>query len=290
MRMPAKSIDPNDLAADATGYLERLVSFDTTSRNSNLEIIDFISGELERAGAKTSRVPNGDGNKANLYASLGPDAEGGVVLSGHTDVVPVDGQDWHSDPFTLQRREDRLYGRGTCDMKGFIALALAAARRATDTSRPLHFAFSYDEEVGCLGAPAMIAEIAAKLPTPLAVIVGEPTNMEVVGAHKGISAFAVTVTGHEAHSSLTHLGISANMVAIGLMARLSELAQSLESEQSHDSPFTPPHATLTIGEIQGGTAVNILARQCRFAATEGLGAGTQLVIRHLHGWIVRLPA
>lgn len=255
------------LATDAITMLARLVAFDTTSRDSNLALIEFVEGLLGDLGIASTRVPNDDGRKANLYASLGPVAEGGIVLSGHTDVVPVDGQVWSSDPFTLTEREGRLYGRGTCDMKGFLALALAAAptfAEAGRLNRPIHLALSYDEEVGCLGAPSMIAEIARHVPKPAAVIVGEPTNMEVVHGHKGITSYVVTVTGHEAHSSLTHLGLSANMMAVRLMHSLSELARRLEREGDPASPFVPPHPTLTIGQINGGTAVNILARQCVF--------------------------
>lgn len=255
------------LAANAVDMLARLVAFDTTSRDSNLPLIDYVEALLGKRGVAATRIPNADGRKANLYATLGAQAEGGIVLSGHTDVVPVDGQPWSSDPFTLTERAGRLYGRGTCDMKGFLALALAAAPMFAEPGRlkrPIHLAFSYDEEIGCLGAPAMIAEIARTLPRPSAVIVGEPTNMEVVHGHKGIASYVVTVTGHEAHSSLTHLGLSANMAAIRLMHRLSELAARLESDANPASPFVPKHATLTIGQINGGTAVNILARECRF--------------------------
>jgi acetylornithine deacetylase len=218
-------------------------------------------------GVAAHRVPSADGRKANLYATIGPMTPGGVVLSGHTDVVPVDGQSWTSDPFALIERDGRLYGRGTCDMKGFLSLALAAAPMMAEPgrlARPVHLAFSYDEEVGCLGAPAMIAEMSANLPRPAAVIVGEPTNMEVVHGHKGISSWIVTVTGHEAHSSLTHLGASANMVAIGLLQALAGLAARLEEGADPASPFQPRHATLTVGQINGGTAVNILARECVF--------------------------
>ena len=255
------------LAASAIDLLAKLVAFDTTSRDSNLKLIEFVEALLGPFGVTATRVPNADGGKANLYATLGPAAEGGIVLSGHTDVVPVDGQSWSSDPFTLTERDGRLYGRGTCDMKGFLALALAAAPIFAEPGRlkrPVHLAFSYDEEVGCLGAPAMIAKIAQHLPRPAAVIVGEPTMMEVVHGHKGITTYTVTVTGHEAHSSLTHLGLSANMIAVQLMHRLSELGAQLEREADAASPFLPKHATLTIGTIHGGTAGNILARQCVF--------------------------
>ena len=255
------------LAPQAIELLAKLIAFDTTSRDSNLRLIEWVEGLLGELGVTSTRVPNEDGRKANLYATLGPKTEGGIVLSGHTDVVPVDGQPWSSDPFTLTERGGRLHGRGTCDMKGFLALALAAAPTFAEPGRlkrPIHLAFSYDEEVGCLGAPSMIEQMVRVLPKPAAVIVGEPTMMEVVHGHKGITTHIVTVTGHEAHSSLTHLGISANMVAIKLMRRLSDIAERLERDADPDSPFTPAHATLTIGQINGGTAVNILARQCAF--------------------------
>ncbi|AHE53448.1 acetylornithine deacetylase [Sphingomonas sanxanigenens] len=259
--------DATRLAADATALLADLVGFDTTSRHSNLALIGYVETKLAALGIASTRVADATGAKANLFALIGPAEEGGVVLSGHTDVVPVAGQDWSSDPFALTRRGERLFGRGTCDMKGFLALALAAAPLFAEPGRlkrPVILAFSYDEEVGCLGAPAMIERIAETLPRPAAAIVGEPTSMQVVGAHKGISAWRVTVTGHEAHSSLTHLGVSANMVAIGLMARLAQLAAELQAAGDPGSPFTPPHATLTVGMIEGGTAVNILARRCSF--------------------------
>ncbi|QUD87072.1 acetylornithine deacetylase [Phenylobacterium montanum] len=259
-------LSTEDLAARATKELARLVAFDTTSRNSNLELIAYVEAELAKLGIESRRVVSPDGTKANLLASIGPAVEGGVVLSGHTDVVPVDGQPWTSDPWTLTRKGQRLYGRGTCDMKGFLALALAAAPqfKAAALKRPAHLAFSYDEEVGCLGAPHLIAEIVRSLPRPGLVIVGEPTDMEAVSAHKGIASFRVTVNGHEAHSSQTHLGASANMAAIRLMGSLSALAERLARDADPASPFTPKGASLTIGLINGGTAVNILARECVF--------------------------
>ena len=217
-----------DLSRRAIDLLSTLVGFDTTSRGSNLALIEWVEAYLADLGVASRRVPNLDGTKSNLLASIGPAVEGGVVLSGHTDVVPVDGQPWTSDPFVVTARDGRLYGRGTCDMKGFLALALAAApdlARAT-LSRPVHLALSYDEEVGCLGAPDMIAVIARDLPRPALVVVGEPTEMVAVRAHKGIASFRVTVTGREAHSSLTHLGVSANMVAVKLMAHLVDCPSS----------------------------------------------------------------
>jgi acetylornithine deacetylase len=254
------------LTAKAIDILSLLVGFDTTSRGSNLALIEWVEAYLSDLGVASKRVPNHDGTKSNLLATIGPNLAGGVVLSGHTDVVPVDGQAWSSDPWTLTERDGRLYGRGTCDMKGFSALALAAAPLMIERglTRPVHLALSYDEEVGCLGAPDLIAAILKAVPPPSAVIVGEPTNMEAVRGHKGIATFRVTVSGVEAHSSLTHLGISANMAAIPLMNALVELSQSLEAAADPASPFAPKGCTLTIGQINGGTAPNILARECVF--------------------------
>jgi acetylornithine deacetylase len=255
-----------DICTEAIAILGELVAFDTTSRRSNLELIAYVEARLRAQGVASRRIANADGAKANLLATVGPAVAGGVVLSGHTDVVPVDGQAWSSDPFTLIARDGRLFGRGTCDMKGFLALALAIVPDvlAADVRRPIHLAFSYDEEVGCLGAPDLIAEIAAQTHRPSAVIVGEPTSMEAVRGHKGIAVFRVTITGREAHSSLTHLGVSANMAAARLMGRLEALADALERAADPLSPFTPKHATLTVGQVNGGTAANILAGRCTF--------------------------
>lgn len=254
----------SDLAARAVQILERLVGFDTTSHLSNLALIDWVEGYLADHDVASKRIASDDGRKANLLATIGPEVEGGVVLSGHTDVVPVDGQPWTSQPFVLTERDGRLYGRGSADMKSFIALSLAAVPqlKAAPLQRPAHLAFSYDEEIGCLGAPRLI-EALAHLPRPAAVIVGEPTSMEAVVGHKGIASFKVTVTGHEAHSSLTHLGVSANMAAVKLMAALSDLSEQL-AKADPTSPYLPKGASLTIGLINGGTAVNILARECVF--------------------------
>lgn len=255
-----------DLATRAIAVLSDLIAFDTTSRGSNLALIEHVETLLSSYGIASRRVPNADGSKTNLMATIGPNIPGGVVLSGHTDVVPVDGQPWTSDPWTLTRRDDRLYGRGTCDMKSFLALALAALPEFTTAGlkRPIHLALSYDEEVGCLGAPDMIAEIARSVPAPSAVVVGEPTNMQAISGHKGIASFRVTVTGREAHSSLTHLGVSANMAAIRLLNYLLLLSQDLTARADPASPFLPQGSTLTVGQINGGTAVNILARECVF--------------------------
>lgn len=255
-----------DLYPAARDLLAKLISFDTTSRGSNLELIQWVEAYLADLGVPSRRVPNADGSKSNLMATIGPAVPGGVVLSGHTDVVPVDGQPWSTDPWTLTEAGGRLYGRGTCDMKGFLALALAAAPELARAQlrRPVHLALSYDEEIGCLGAPAMIEQIRQTLPAPAYVVVGEPTNMEAVNGHKGIATYHVTVTGREAHSSQPHLGVSAVMEAVKLMGSLNALAQRLEAEADPASPFTPKWPTLTIGMVHGGTAHNIIARECTF--------------------------
>jgi acetylornithine deacetylase len=254
------------LAQRATDILKTLVGFDTTSHLSNLALIGWVEQYLAGHGVAARRIANADGRKANLLATVGPAVEGGVVLSGHTDVVPVKGQAWTSDPFDLVRRGDRLYGRGSSDMKGFLALALAAVPDllAAAPKRPAHLAFSYDEEIGCFGAPHMIEVIARELPPPALVVVGEPTLMQAVNAHKGVAAWRVTVTGHEAHSAQTHLGASAILAAAPLMAELTALSARLEREADPASPFLPKHPTLTIGRVEGGTAGNILAKTCWF--------------------------
>jgi acetylornithine deacetylase len=254
-----------DLAA-ARAILETLVGFDTTSHRSNLALIEWVEAYLDRHAVPHRRVANADGTKSNLLATIGPAVEGGAVLSGHTDVVPVDGQPWTSDPFSIVERDGRLYGRGTCDMKGFLALALAAVPDlvAANPRKPVHLAFSYDEEIGCLGAPGLIEVIHRELPKPAFVVVGEPTDMVAVNGHKGITYYSVRVTGHEAHSSQTQLGVSAIMEAVKLMSSLNDLAERLERDADPASPFTPKGATLTIGLVNGGTAGNILARECNF--------------------------
>ena len=250
----------------ARTWLARLVAFDTTSRNSNLALIEAIEAWLHSLGVRSKRVPGAAGAKANLLFSIGPEVPGGVVLSGHTDVVPVDGQAWSADPWTLREHDGRLYGRGTADMKGFIAAGLSRvpAMLAGDLKRPVHFALSYDEEVGLLGAPSLIETLLADVPRPGLVVVGEPTGMRIVERHKGIMGLRTTVHGHEAHSSQIHLGVSANMVATRLMARIVDIADRLSAQRDPASGFEPPHATVTIGLVQGGTAPNILARECSF--------------------------
>ncbi|HRK65180.1 MAG TPA: M20/M25/M40 family metallo-hydrolase, partial [Terricaulis sp.] len=233
--------------------LERLIAFDTTSRNSNLALIEWVEGYLAARGIASRRVSNADGSKANLHARIGPDAAGGIVLSGHTDVVPIDGQPWSSDPWVLTERSGKLFGRGVADMKSFLALALAHIddALAAPLKRPMLLAFSYDEEIGCLGAPAMIDELAALSPKPGAVIVGEPTSMKVISAHKGVRSFMVEVIGREGHSSLPDRGVSAVAEAMKLMNLVLQMSEEARAE-SH-AHFDPPGPTLTIGRVDGGT-------------------------------------
>jgi len=241
-----------------------LVGIPTVSRDSNLTLIEFVSDYLAVHGVRSHLVASRDGRKANLFATVGPMEAGGVVLSGHTDVVPVDGQDWHSDPFQVIERDGRLYGRGTCDMKSFYAIALALVPEMKHLKRPIHFALSYDEEVGCLGAPDLISALTDAVPAPAAVIVGEPTSMRVVSAHKSIFHFETRVTGHEAHSSQPHRGVSAVMVAGRLIAWIVERQARNAAAADPACAFEPPYSTLHCGVIHGGTATNIMARHCAF--------------------------
>lgn len=246
--------------------VERLIGFDTTSRLSNLPLIDFIRDYLDGHGISSDLVFSDDRAKANLYATIGPQDIGGVVLSGHTDVVPVDGQPWDSDPFTLTERDDKLFGRGTCDMKGFIAIALAMVPDFIEAkpNTPVHLAFSFDEEVGCLGVRPLIEHISQNLPKPKIVIVGEPTNMTVVNAHKSGHSFITDVHGLEAHSSVTHLGVNSIMAAGELIGELARIRRDLETRVDTSGRFDPPYTTVHVGMIEGGTALNIVPRDCRF--------------------------
>ncbi|MCK4713243.1 MAG: M20/M25/M40 family metallo-hydrolase, partial [Marinosulfonomonas sp.] len=203
----------------ARELLEKLVSFPTVSSESNLELVDWVEGYLASHGVKSHRVYNAQRTKANLYANIGPEVEGGVILSGHTDVVPVKGQDWDTDPFTVVEKDGKLYGRGTCDMKGFDALALAAVPLALERGlkRPIQIALSYDEEVGCVGAPDMIEAMATHMPRAAAAIIGEPSMMKTVSGHKGAFGVRTHVHGFEVHSSLLHIGVSAVMEAAKLV-------------------------------------------------------------------------
>lgn len=247
-------------------WLARLVGFDTSSGQSNLPLIHHVRDHLASLGVASHLVASPDGTKANLYAVIGPAEAGGIVLSGHTDVVPVTGQAWTSDPFTLTERGGRLYGRGTCDMKGFCATALALVPEflAADLARPIVLAFSYDEEIGCVGAPAMIEEMRQRLPMPSAVIVGEPTLMRAVEGHKGSTRFCTHVTGIPAHSSETELGASAVEIAGQLIARIVEMRAANKRRAQPNSPFSPPYSSLGANVIDGGVQQNVIAGRCTF--------------------------
>jgi acetylornithine deacetylase len=276
--------------ANAIEILERLVGFPSVSARSNLDLIQWIRDELARYGIKSDLVPAPDGQpKANLWASIGPDAPGGLVLSGHTDVVPVEGQPWSSDPFTLSQRDGRLYGRGTSDMKGFIALCLALVPEmlARPLTVPIHFAFSYDEEIGCLGVPHLIAELGKRFPKPALAIIGEPTELKLGTRHKGCYSFETGITGRDAHSSQTHKGANAILAAAAIVGELDRIAEELTRSPFNDANFEPPYPTINVGRIDGGTAVNIVARHCAvhwdFRATPG--ADPTLVLPQLERFI-----
>ncbi len=253
----------------ALEIMERLVAFPTVSRDSNLALVDWVEDYLDGWGIASHRVWNEERTKASLYAHVGPEVEGGVVLSGHTDVVPVDGQAWSTDPFVVTERDGKYFGRGCCDMKGFDAIALWAVPLALEAGlkRPLQIALSYDEEVGCLGAPPMIAEMARTLPKARAVVVGEPSMMQAVSGHKGGTGFDTHLRGFEVHSSLLHTGVNAIMMG----AKLIDWANQMNAENRARTPaalaamFEPPYTTVHVGMISGGTAHNITAKDCRFS-------------------------
>jgi acetylornithine deacetylase len=250
-----------------TEMLRRLVAFDTVSANSNLALIDWVVGYLDGHGIAARLTFDETRSKANLFATIGPqDAGGGVILSGHTDVVPVAGQAWDSDPFALVERDGRLYGRGTADMKSFIAIALALVPefKARALKRPIHLALSFDEEVGCFGAPRLIEALPRGIGRPGLVIVGEPTNMEVANAHKGCHVFATSVTGLEAHSSAPQRGVNAIVAASEIIQFIAGLAGEARAASRPASGFEPPYTSFNIGTISGGTAMNIIARECEF--------------------------
>ena len=248
-----------DLAA-ARHILDTLIGFDTTSRHSNLALIEWVEEYLARHGVASQRVPNESGEKANLFATCGPVVEGGVILSGHTDVVPVDGQDWSSDPWTVRQDGGKLFGRGVADMKGFIALALAFVPRFVAGRLPVHLALSYDEEVGCQGAPAMIARMAKDIPPPRLAIVGEPSLMGIITGHKGIAVHEVSVRGHAAHSSLVDHGISANAVAVYSMRGLRLRRPDPHGIAGRAGIRVPLHRTLFPTAIVPATSATATSR------------------------------
>ncbi|WP_029059512.1 acetylornithine deacetylase [Stappia stellulata] len=250
----------------AQEMLARLVAFPTVSSASNLDLISFAEDFLSGHGVASTRVYDETGTKAALHACIGPRVDGGVVLSAHTDVVPVEGQAWTRDPFALSEEGGRLYGRGTCDMKGFAALMLAGVPDMVkaDLKRPIHLALSYDEEVGCLGAPPMIEDMMSDGPRPDCVIVGEPSMMKVITGHKGTSLLKVTVRGHSVHSSQWERGVSAVANAARIVTWLDDRTRENRDNADRDLPFDPPFTTLHCGMIEGGTAANIVSKHCEF--------------------------
>ena len=253
-------------ALTSTELLTTLVGFDTTSRDSNLALIDWVESYLADLGIKSDRSWDADRRKANLFATIGPDDKPGIVLSGHTDVVPVDGQDWTSDPFTLTRKDGKLIGRGASDMKGFLGVVLAKTpefvRRQPKT--PIHLAFTYDEEVGCLGVRTLLADLAKRPVRPRACVVGEPTLMKPVIGHKGKQSVRCHVHGLECHSALAHQGVNAVEAAAELVAHLKGMARRFRDQGPFDPDYSPPYTTVHTGKIHGGTALNIVPKDCSF--------------------------
>jgi len=255
-----------DTTRRAIEILETLVGFDTTSHLSNLEMIDFIVDYLDGHGVSSTLVPAPDEPKSSLFASIGmkPGSPGGVALSAHTDVVPVAGQDWATDPFKMVEKDGRLYGRGTCDMKGFLAASLAMVPDyvARDLSQPIHLAYSYDEELGCSGVVPMAERLGVDLPKPDITIVGEPTLMRPVDAHKSIHAYETIVTGFEFHSSMPDSGVNAISYGLKFIDILADLNRRLKEKGDASGRFNPGWSTVHVGEIKGGTALNIVPKTC----------------------------
>ncbi|MDF1716093.1 MAG: acetylornithine deacetylase [Antarcticimicrobium sp.] len=246
---------------ETVALLERLISHPTVSSDSNLAMIAELAQRLEEAGARVDLFADHSGHKANLFATLGPEGPGGIVLSGHTDVVPVEDQDWSSDPFALREEDGLLYGRGSCDMKGFIAAAtvMAGDYAQADLRRPVHFAFTYDEEVGCLGARALVPELEKRGLRPAMAVIGEPTSMRVIEGHKGCCEYTVRFAGLEGHGSSPERGVNAAEYAARYVTRLMELRQALMLRAPGDGRFDPPWTTLNVGRISGGVAHNVIA-------------------------------
>lgn len=251
---------------NSRALLADLIAFDTTSRESNLDLIAYVQRYLANLGVSCQLIHSADGRKANLHARLGPAGPGGVMLSGHSDVVPADGQAWTVPVFKLTEQQGRLYGRGTADMKGFIACVLAAVPQflAQPLRLPLHIAISYDEEVGCLGVRSLIEQLNASPERPAICIIGEPTNMQPVLGHKGKLAMRCEVQGAACHSAYAPQGVNAIEYAAKLIGRLAEVGERLAQPERHDPRFDPPYSTVQTGMIQGGRALNIVPAECSF--------------------------
>ncbi len=246
--------------------IKKLVSFDTTSRDSNLSLIDWVRAYLDTHGVSSHLVFDATGKKANLWATIGPTDRPGLVLSGHTDVVPIDGQEWHVAAFEPHEKDGRLYGRGTTDMKSFVGVCLALVPEFTRMKlrSPVHLAFSYDEEVGCLGVRGLLADLAARGIRPMGCVVGEPTNMKVIRAHKGKLSLRAHVRGFECHSSLAPRGVNAIQYAARAIAYLTEMGEKFASTGPYDQEFDIPYTTVHVGTVHGGTALNIVPKDCHF--------------------------
>ena len=256
--------------------LSRLIGFDTVSARSNLELVGFVQNYLNGLGILSEVIPNEDGSKASILARVGPKRPGGIILSAHSDVVPVEGQAWSRNPFELAIENGRAYGRGTCDMKGFFASVLAAAPAfsATPLAEPIYFAFSYDEEIGCAGVAPLIARLKENSNGPLACIVGEPTGMEPVTAHTGKQIFECEFFGTPMHSSLVPKGCNAITTAARVLHSLSNIASQMASFQATDDRFPIMHPTINVGTIEGGKAANIVAEYCKFVVEYRYPPGT----------------
>lgn len=266
MAQPSSVDGADERLAETLGVLERLIGFDTESAKSNLPLVAEVEAYLAGLGVDYVKVPNASGDKAALFATIGPKCDGGVVLSGHTDVVPVEGQSWSSDPFTLRRAGARVYGRGSCDMKGFdaVCLAMAPEFQKARLKRPVHILLSYDEEIGCQGPLDTIARFGRDLPRPAAALIGEPTLMQVADAHKSIATYHTIVHGHEAHSAKPYLGANAVATACELVTELYRFGEELKAAGDPTGRFDPPYSSVHVGIIRGGTARNMLAKRCAF--------------------------
>ena len=253
-------------SAEVLDAIDRAIAFPTVSRDSNLALIEWARAQLEALGARCRLTYDEGRTKANLFATLGPDTPGGVVLSGHTDVVPIEGQRWDTDPFRAETDDERIYGRGAADMKGFVATALALAPEfvANGLRRPLHFALSYDEEIGCIGVRRLIADLGNAGIRPDAVLVGEPTSMRVVIGHKGKHGYRCTVHGLSCHSAYAPQGVNAVEAAAEVIAYLKGMARRFRDHGPHDALFDVTHTTVHTGVISGGTALNIVPKECSF--------------------------
>ncbi|MFK5980804.1 MAG: acetylornithine deacetylase [Rhizobiaceae bacterium] len=249
---------------ECISILSELIAFDTTSALSNLELIGFVEKYLKAAGVSSRLNHNAEGTKANLFATIGPSTRGGIVLSGHTDVVPVAGQQWDTDPFQLERIQNRLYGRGTCDMKGFVAAVLAMTKYfcSLNLQTPIHFAFSYDEEVGCLGVRELLKDLKGAEISPSIVVVGEPTNLSLVSAHKGKCAMRTFVKGKEAHASQMKQGTNAIVIASEFVSAIGRVWERRRADSQENPFFDPEYTTYNVGVIKGGTALNIIPSDC----------------------------